>query len=398
MKLRKSSVYNVIAGAAVSAAMLIASVPSAIAQDEISEPRLNFDIEPLPDADMELANVATPGTKHLKTWTYNVTSTRSGSKGSTYSGKMVGSSPFTTNGTTTTTVYVVPLVVTIGSMTFDPTKNDKACLGGLNALELLKASPMVLNIFDFKMNGIDVGTTQYSDAFQRANFWKEVKASGGTYHNLLKFKFLPAMSYTPDSSISTLYSTPGLCTPRYGGIQKSAFDLALKLFYIPGLASKGVNPTNLVMFMLYNTTMYGATPSNCCTGGYHGAYNDVITGAGIQTYSPFQWDSAGFFVAGVNAEDTAIMSHEVNEWQDDPFGNNAVPAWGHVGQTSGCQTNLEVGDPLTGTDVAPVNLLGFNFHLQELAFFSWFYGGPSIGAGGKYSDNGTFTSAQGACL
>jgi hypothetical protein len=32
-----------------------------------------------------------------------------------------------------------------------------------------------------------------------------------------------------------------------------------------------------------------------------------------------------------------------------------------------------------------------------LAFFKWFYGGPSLGADGKFSDHGTFTSAQGPC-
>jgi hypothetical protein len=36
---------------------------------------------------------------------------------------------------------------------------------------------------------------------------------------------------------------------------------------------------------------------------------------------------------------------------------------------------------------------GYSYHLQELAFLSWFYnaqGDPSIGAGGKFSDHATF--------
>jgi hypothetical protein len=53
---------------------------------------------------------------------------------------------------------------------------------------------------------------------------------------------------------------------------------------------------------------------------------------------------------------------------------------------------------LTGTNFPNVTMPnGYAYHLQELAFFSWFYGPPSIGAGHKFSDNGTFTSAQGAC-
>jgi hypothetical protein len=142
--------------------------------------------------------------------------------------------------------------------------------------------------------------------------------------------------------------------------------------------------------MLYNTTIYISNPNNCCVGGYHGAF-----GSPVQTYSPFQFDTVGVF--GVGSEDTDIMAHEVNEWQDDPLGNNATPAWGHIGQVTNCQNNLEVGDPLTGTNYPNVTLSGYTYHLQELAFFSWFFGPPSVGAGAKFSDNGTFTSAQGAC-
>ena len=38
---------------------------------------------------------------------------------------------------------------------------------------------------------------------------------------------------------------------------------------------------------------------------------------------------------------------------------------------------------------------GFSYHLQEMAFFNWFFGGPSVGVNGWYSDNGTFTSDAG---
>jgi len=397
MKLAKGSAFRMTACAALASAMLMASGSSAAGQDENNQRQLTFDVNPLPeqDASMDAIQKAGGAKAGLKVWTYSIKSTRSGSAGDTYTGVMVGNSPYTTNGTTTTTVYVVPLIVEIGSHTFDPTVADKACYGGVVPVDALKLSPMVLAWNDFKINGVDMGATQYSDAFQRANFWNEVSAHGGTYHNKLNYKFLPAMTYSPPSGDATLYSTPGLCTPVYGGIEKNAFDLVLKLFFIPALASQGVGPTNLVTFMLYNTTMYNTTPSKCCIGGYHGAYNDTITGAGIQTYSPFQYDTAGYF--GANSEDTAIMSHEIDEWQDDPFGNNPTPAWGHTGQESGCQGNLEVGDPLTGTDYPPVDFLSLKYHMQELAFFSWFYGGPSIGAGGKYSDNGTFKSAQGSC-
>jgi hypothetical protein len=33
----------------------------------------------------------------------------------------------------------------------------------------------------------------------------------------------------------------------------------------------------------------------------------------------------------------------------------------------------------------------FTYHMQELAFFSWFYGAPFVGVNGWFSNNDTFT-------
>jgi hypothetical protein len=41
---------------------------------------------------------------------------------------------------------------------------------------------------------------------------------------------------------------------------------------------------------------------------------------------------------------------------------------------------------------------GYTYTLQELAFFSYFYGGPSFAVNGWYSSNNTLTSDAGpAC-
>jgi hypothetical protein len=81
---------------------------------------------------------------------------------------------------------------------------------------------------------------------------------------------------------------------------------------------------------------------------------------------------------------------------NDPYIINGTPAWGHTGQVAGCQNNLEVGDPLTGVEAPRVVMPnGFTYHLQELAFFSWFFGNPSLGIHGWDSDNGTFLTDAG---
>ncbi len=87
----------------------------------------------------------------------------------------------------------------------------------------------------------------------------------------------------------------------------------------------------------------------------------------------------------------------MGEWLDDPLGNNPTPPWGHIGQETGCDNTLEVGDALSGTSVG-VTLNGFTYHPQELAFLSWFFDqSPSIGVNGWYSSNGTFKTGAVAC-
>ena len=126
-----------------------------------------------------------------------------------------------------------------------------------------------------------------------------------------------------------------------------------------------------------------------------GYQNATAAALKAQTYSVSDFDSSGFLPPEYN--DTLILSHELAEWADDPFTVNATPAWGNTGQVVGCQGNLEVGDPLTPTGFPPVMMNGFTYHLQELAFMTWFFGGPGMSAGGLFSNNGTFTTPSTLC-
>jgi hypothetical protein len=165
---------------------------------------------------------------------------------------------------------------------------------------------------------------------------------------------------------------------------------------MPALAKAEVGPSTFPVFLSYNSAWPVADVTNvfnCCAVGYHG-----VTGVPLlnQTYDVVDFDTSGFFAGPPAGLNTETMSHEVAEWMNDPFGANEAAPWGHTGQVQGCQATLEVGDPLTGTDVAPVTMPnGFTYNLQELAFFSWFFGAPSIGVNGWYSDNDTFTTDAG---
>jgi hypothetical protein len=288
------------------------------------------------------------------------------------------------------------ITTTSGDASSNPTVADTGCFAGSNNVPLtLFAQSPILKSADFNFGGTDVGTAQYTDAFQRANFWTLIDKKN--YHVHLNAQVLPTLvvdvPVASGLSLATDVFAPAftLCSPE--GLVDINFLDAVVVNELTQI--KGINPGTFPTFMIYNTGMSFGDPTNlnnCCAGGYHS-----INPAGpltFQTYSPFDFDVSGFFVPSAN--DTAIVSHEVAEWMNDPYVINDTPAWGHIGQVSGCQGNLEVADALTGTE-APriVGQNGFTYHLQELAFFSWFFGNPSLGIHGWDSDNGTFLTDAG---
>jgi hypothetical protein len=330
--------------------------------------------------------------------------------GKTYTGVMIGNNPATKPGKIAvipTVVVPVRLVFKYSSTTsyiFDPTVNDAGCLGvGNNAFKLTQGSPL-FNDAKFVMNGVTTGTTQYIDAFRRGEFWSDVAATGGAnYHTLLGAAYLPVQVVTVTSANTgnpngTVYGFTGMCGTNTSNINiPGALGVMTQAFWdtqARALITKlGITPNSFVFFLFYNSVMSGGTPVNlntCCILGYH----DFV---GSQTYGQAEFEGRNQTLFGGTA-DTSIMAHELGEWMDDPVVTNATPAWGHIGQVSGCQGNLEVGDPLSGTLMPTVKMPnGYTYHLQELAFFDWFFRvSPSIGAGALYSSNGTFTSGAGA--
>jgi hypothetical protein len=357
------------------------------------------------------SRVAPAGSPTLPTWTFDVSSSRDHFN---YTGVMIGRNPFggEKNKIAKVPTQIVPVVITTneigtsvgsdgtiattpGVTVLDPTVANSACLAPPNdvPLTMFKQSP-IIKTAPFSFGGTFVGDTQYLDAFQRANFWAYTQ--GTNYH----------VGLNPVTTTKTIYinvpaadglalavgslGPPDFCAPL-GIIDINWFDAYLDSTIIPSLYAQGVNPGSFPVFFLANVVM--ASPvtdlNACCILGYHGT-----TGFPIQTYSPMDFDTTGLF--GPTIFDTSIAAHEIGEWMNDPYGDNATPPWGHIGQQPGCQGNLEVGDPLTGTDIPNVTMPnGYSYHLQELVFFSWFFGAPSTAVNGWFSDNNTFTSDAG---
>src|SRR5215470_16611680 len=129
----------------------------------------------------------------LPLWSYNIVSPVDGKS---YTGAIVGRSPFF-NGHRSTNIQVelIPVILTYedAGTVFDPTAYD-SCLGD-SVLNLVLHSP-IFNNADYVMNGVDVGSSQYLDAFQRGNFWNAISATGDSYHTKLSVNVLPAQSLT----------------------------------------------------------------------------------------------------------------------------------------------------------------------------------------------------------
>ena len=316
-----------------------------------------------------------------------------GTKTFTYT--MVGKNPSvaTTAGSTTVKTLLIPLVIKFSNgNTWNPAAAD-SCDPGHSPLARTQHSPLFV-AQAWTWGGTSIGTGQVTDAFQRAEFWKYAKPGGvdPTYGVQFALTTLGAVTVTVPNADAAEASGVPCGNGLLGAVNLSWLDSYLQSTVIPSLAAKGVNPSTLPIFLLHNVVEYEGTTANCCVLGYHNNFHPT---AGVnQTYSVGTYDNSKLFTG---SSDISALSHELAEWQNDPLVNNATKPWGHIGQVSGCQSNLEVGDPLSGTTFAdPVG--GFTYHPQELAFSSWYYHiRPSLGVNGWYSDQGTFTSPALPC-
>jgi hypothetical protein len=348
--------------------------------------------------------------------------------GSVNYGFLVGNNPFSGGGGPNTSVktFIVPLVLKVHQVatdfsvdangyltmagikdqdaTFDPTKPAAACLGPKNNVPFnLAVQSPVFQDTHWNFGGTDLGNTQYIDALQRASFWNATGEDPGNYHLRLNTQTLPpvVIDFPAGSGIGLPQSSSFLgyseCAPAVL-VDFSLFDEYLDFVVIPQLASSyGVSSSNFTMFIAGNA-LWGAVIGQLPyfeaeAAGYH-SYGSIDP---AQTYGVTQFGDENFW----DWPDAAPMSHEVSEWANDPQGTNQVQlynvhaAYNPTGPVS-CQSNYETGDILAGFFMPPIKgKNGYTYTVQELAFFSYFYGGPSIGVNGWYSSNNTLTADAG---
>ncbi|HEY6254084.1 MAG TPA: hypothetical protein VI685_29370 [Candidatus Angelobacter sp.] len=265
---------------------------------------------------------------------------------------MVGTDPSLGAAKTKVPVALIPVKIKFPADGTILNPNATACGGTDTPLNIIINSPLFQQAYDFTADSFDLGTTQYTDAFQRANFWTTLTTVSLDYHVLLKpLTVEPVQTLRMDPPAHIFQTTP--CP--LGVVLKSTFDTDVQGL----LQTLGIPPTTLAVFLTYDTTF--STDSGGSEGGYHG-----VTSTN-QTYVVASFTDLNALPG--NGDDVAMMSHELAEWMDDPLANNMVPGWMLPGGS--CNSLLEVGDRQRGvTFTVPLN--GFNYHLQDLAFLSWF--------------------------
>ena len=120
-------------------------------------------------------------------------------------------------------------------------------------------SPIFDSTTTYTQGGVDVGTTQYIDAFQRANFWGTVKTATN-YHLLLSATVLPEQTLSPTRTYGKTGAPFGFTA---GEVDINWFDAQLPAI----ISNLGISTNAFPIFLTYD--VYLTESGQCCIGGYH---------------------------------------------------------------------------------------------------------------------------------
>ena len=240
---RKSMVWSVCAVIG-----LVISAPVVFGQQQKVLPKQNAFVKPAKDPEtgqsMALVAALSKGTlsankssngAHLPLFNYTITSSRDGN---TYSGTIVGDSPYLhPAGSTAIPSQIVPVIVVTNSVfagedssgnvltapgvtVFNPSVKDDSCLTAPNdvPLTLVQKSP-IFNSFDFNYGGTDVGFTQATDAFQRANFFQLLNHGKASFNNKVTYHVILSPVKTISAIVIEVPAANGVAYPSaaFGG-------------------------------------------------------------------------------------------------------------------------------------------------------------------------------------
>jgi hypothetical protein len=275
-------------------------------------------------------------------------------------------------------------------------------------------------------------TAQVGDAFVRSQ-WNKI---GTGYHvKLVNDAVLPTQTLDVPADKGLAYQRPvgawrtanGTPTQTIVGVA----DYSWFSSYLQQLiGSLHISSTTVPIFLTDNVLLYEGQENylNCCVLGYHGAAMPVGNGSGsgngngaqpVQTFIYAAWATPGTYSGFLSdytgsrktpaptrgIADIHPLSHEVSEFLDDPFVNNAVNPWlTPTAPQYGCSGDLEVGDPVVGvwfpysgnTASAPTGTTYYGqYHPEDEVDAQWFgRGGIEPVLGSAYTGRLTFMGSR----
>lgn len=334
--------------------------------------------------------------------------------GVTYPYTMVGTDPAGAEKTTTIKTVIIPMRITFtttadpANPTLDGTTKVAATVDspvfqdadiGAAANSTASAPPSYPGVAPSpRVIAEPNDSTQIGDAIYRAQWG----LTGSGYHvRLGQPAVLPTFSFTIPATKGVMLV--GTSSGRHLGLVDYVFfsnrlNEAMRAYH--------VSPDTLPIFLVYNTFLYEGSVSNCCVLGYHGATQSRVGNGqqAVHTYMFAAYSDPGIF--GRNPGDTIsfiqdihALSHEVQEWYDDPFVNNRVDPWlTPTAPQYGCSGLLETGDPVVGFGFEVTMANGITYHPEDEVHYSWFAReSPSRADEGYYTYLNNFAHVAQGC-
>jgi chitinase len=308
------------------------------------------------------------------------------SQGKAYPFTMVGAKP-QSNSTTEVPVQIIPI-----SLFFEEFADEN---GAPIVLDPGAIVPRVQASPNFHEAQYATGTTQFADAVQRAQF---SATAGKDWHTLLGApQILKSLRIAVPRGDAKVYRNPST------GVLYAIVDTDFFLSQLNTMIQMAnLSPDALAVALTSNVFLAPQKDiKKCCVLGFHTSFDvgEMAQVKFIQTFIWASWVDQG--ILGPGLADVTPMSHEISEWMNNPFGSNAVPAW-QVPNSTGCQSNLETGDPLALMPNAgyPVLMDGFTYHPQNQVLMQWFQRGATSDAfEGSFSfpDQSMMTGPSQAC-
>lgn len=308
------------------------------------------------------------------------------SQGKAYPFTIVGAKP-QSNGTTEVPVQIIPI-----SLFFEEFVDESG------APIVLDPGPIVSRVQsspNFRSAQYATGITQFADAVQRAQFYG---SAGKDWHTLLGVpQILKPLRIAVPRGDAKVYRNPST------GVLYAIVDTDFFLSQLNTMIQMAnLAPDALSIALTSNVFLAPQKDiKKCCVLGFHTSFDvgEMAQVKFIQTFIWASWVEQGILGSGL--ADVTPMSHEISEWMNNPFGGNAVPTW-QVPNSSGCQSNLETGDPLALMPNAgyPVLIDGFTYHPQNQVLMQWFQRGAvsdAFESAFSFPDQSVMTGPSQAC-